>query len=854
MRAAGLRAEDIHKWIDGYFDEEGFSRFLASGASRGFDPYEHRRHRHCVEALEEAYREFAGKYKKKDIKAVFERHLMDDYQGYLPRRADFDDAAFREKYHKAQDSSQGVAPQSDDGILSARELEEYFEASAKKGKGKGRALGIPARIIIPVLAALALTSLTITAYVLPAFHEAMMEGKREMIRELTLEAASVASYHMARARSGEASLEAAQALAMEEIGRMRYGVAGKDYLFITDMTPVMLMHPYRPDLVGKDLSGYRDVEDRSGKLIFAEFARMVRERGEGYLSYHWQWMDDPGRSALKLSYVRGIPEWGWILGTGVYIDDIEQGIARIGSELGAAFGAIALILAALVAWLVSKSGEMERARLRAEAGLREAKERYRSLVEASNEGHALVIDGEIVYANRTLRRMLDAEEGAIIGKPVSGILDAGAPGSAELLKAIEGRSEPGRPPPAEVELEARVITASGGAAEALARVSRVFFPDRNGYLLSFRPIAPAKHFGLESAQALAGFGAEAAGALVLEIDASATAGHVVQVLNRLPALVRGLTESGSRPEALRAAIGRLYEAACRRFIALSLDEAGPPPLPFAFLNLGSNARKEMSFFSDQDNALVFDDPPPGTLEKVRRYYLRLAESVSAKLRQGGYDHCPGGIMAMNPAWCLSASEWADRIKGWIGAPEPDAILKVNVAADIATVYGDEWLAESLKGTLFSQASASPEFFRQFALHCVSQKIGLDLLGRPMTAEVDGKRSLNLKRCLKPIEGLARIYALKEGVRPPSTLDRIRELSSIGALREDSAREIAYVFEYLWMLRFRNQLKAHAELSKVDDELEPADLTDTERRNLKNVLGKVELFQRTLAFDFLGSAL
>ena len=117
--------------------------------------------------------------------------------------------------------------------------------------------------------------------------------------------------------------DTAQAEAAAEISELRYGDNHKDYFWITDMTPVMVMHPYRPTLAGTDLRHYTDTEDKSGKRLFVEFVEWVRENGDGYLEYEWQWKDDPARSALKLSYVCGIPEWDWIIGTGVYIHDVE---------------------------------------------------------------------------------------------------------------------------------------------------------------------------------------------------------------------------------------------------------------------------------------------------------------------------------------------------------------------------------------------------------------------------------------------------------------------------------------------------------------------------------------------------
>ena len=103
------------------------------------------------------------------------------------------------------------------------------------------------------------------------------------------------------------------------IETLRYGPENKDYFWINDMHPKMVMHPYKPDLNGKDLSGLKDPND---KKLFVEFVNVCREKGEGFVDYHWPkyGAEEP---QPKLSYVKLFKQWGWIIGTGMYIDEIE---------------------------------------------------------------------------------------------------------------------------------------------------------------------------------------------------------------------------------------------------------------------------------------------------------------------------------------------------------------------------------------------------------------------------------------------------------------------------------------------------------------------------------------------------
>ncbi len=100
IKNCGVSGEDIHAWIDAHFDHENFNEFVHTGIlPKEWNPYEHRIHRHCIEALAECLVEFTEKYTEDDIKSVFESHLLDDYRGYLPSRDDFLDKNFHDKYH-----------------------------------------------------------------------------------------------------------------------------------------------------------------------------------------------------------------------------------------------------------------------------------------------------------------------------------------------------------------------------------------------------------------------------------------------------------------------------------------------------------------------------------------------------------------------------------------------------------------------------------------------------------------------------------------------------------------------------------------------------------------------------------
>jgi signal transduction histidine kinase len=118
--------------------------------------------------------------------------------------------------------------------------------------------------------------------------------------------------------------------ALTRLKGLRYGPEGKDYFWINDFGPKMVMHPFRPDLDGKDLSDFKDPQ---GKPLFVEFVKVCRDQGLGFVEYMWQWNDDQTRIVPKISYVQAFAPWGWIIGTGMYINDVGEELAGIRNSL-----------------------------------------------------------------------------------------------------------------------------------------------------------------------------------------------------------------------------------------------------------------------------------------------------------------------------------------------------------------------------------------------------------------------------------------------------------------------------------------------------------------------------------------
>ncbi|MFO7838885.1 MAG: methyl-accepting chemotaxis protein [Desulfosalsimonadaceae bacterium] len=157
-----------------------------------------------------------------------------------------------------------------------------------------------------------------------SLERAIYKEKKEKTSELAEVGISVLKYYHGKVKAGDLSREEAQERAKESIRTIRYGPKMKDYFWIQDFTPRVVMHPFSPGLEGEDVSGFADP---NGKHLFSAMVKKVEQKGSGHVPYEWKYYGNEDRIEPKLSYVAEFEPWDWIVGTGVYIDSIERDLA-----------------------------------------------------------------------------------------------------------------------------------------------------------------------------------------------------------------------------------------------------------------------------------------------------------------------------------------------------------------------------------------------------------------------------------------------------------------------------------------------------------------------------------------------
>ncbi|GAB1692838.1 cache domain-containing protein [Krasilnikovia sp. M28-CT-15] len=204
--------------------------------------------------------------------------------------------------------------------------------------------GVTARLAIMVM--LALASIVAVVISSMAATRANLITEREMqTRHVVETAAGVVNGYVARSVAGELTREQAQQQAIAAIQGLRYD--GDNYFWINDMTPRMVLHPVKPELNGQDLTGNTDP---NGKHLFVEMVDVVNAHGSGMVDYYWP---KPGTQGPrpKVSFVQGIAAWGWIIGSGVYVDDVDAAAAAQARTTGIV-GGVGLLLLIVVAWRI----------------------------------------------------------------------------------------------------------------------------------------------------------------------------------------------------------------------------------------------------------------------------------------------------------------------------------------------------------------------------------------------------------------------------------------------------------------------------------------------------------------------
>ncbi len=333
--------------------------------------------------------------------------------------------------------------------------------------------------------------------------------------------------------------------------------------------------------------------------------------------------------------------------------------------------------------------------------------------------------------------------------------------------------------------------------------------------------------------------------LTKDIESQQTIEGLVPVSKKINGIAGLLLKEGAKASNVTKVITEINERLVRMVLQLTEKQFGPAPLPYCWIFFGSEGRKEQTFKTDQDNAIIYADPEtPAEARAAKEYFSAFTVSVRESLGQCGFPPCPANYMASNPQWCQPLGTWKKYFSAWVSAPAPDAVLNSVAFFDFRAIHGELGLAEELRNHLVSILRYQKVFLGFLANLAVRNKPPVGFI-RSFVVEKSGehKDELNLKvKGIAPIVDLIRLFALEKGVRETSTLERIAALRDKHTIVEEYAADFENAFEFIMLLRIHHQYQQLSSGQRPDNFINPNRLSNLEKRSIKDAFGLISKIQ------------
>ncbi|MBT8246132.1 MAG: CBS domain-containing protein [Winogradskyella sp.] len=279
-----------------------------------------------------------------------------------------------------------------------------------------------------------------------------------------------------------------------------------------------------------------------------------------------------------------------------------------------------------------------------------------------------------------------------------------------------------------------------------------------------------------------------ASVLIKEIKRSNKPEHLKNIRQRAEQLLERYLDQNIPINFSCRLISTINDAITTRLINLAIDKLKKKsPVKFAWLAIGSQGRQEQLLLTDQDNALVFEDVSKENNETVKDYFLALSNEVNHNLETVGFELCPAKMMANNPKWCLSVSEWQSQFNRWVSKPDQDNLMLCTIFFDYELVYGDSSLVNQLSKGIFNSISKHDIFLTYLARNTLQNPPPLSFF-RQFLVENDGehKDQFDIKaRAIMPLVDAARLLILSHNIKSVNnTIQRFIKLIELEPQNKD----------------------------------------------------------------------
>lgn len=334
-------------------------------------------------------------------------------------------------------------------------------------------------------------------------------------------------------------------------------------------------------------------------------------------------------------------------------------------------------------------------------------------------------------------------------------------------------------------------------------------------------------------------------ALRTRIGSALDEGTVIAAGRELPRAVVALMDAEVDPVDVGRTVTLVIDVMTRRLLELAVDRLGTPPVSWAWLTLGSAARREQAIVSDQDHALAFDlQTEP--LEEVDGYFLELAKAVTSGLDAAGIPRCRADVVAENRSLRRPLEHWVTAFNDWMNYPRLTSARQASILFDYRRSAGP-LEAERTLDPIVCSAAYRPRFVHRLARQAMDARPPAVRLRRfKVERRGDNAGTFDVKHSgLTPIVNLARSYAVEAGITERATLDRLARAAEGGRISEQVRSDLAEAFRLMWRIRLEHQVRCLENGDLVDDFVDPRTIGALSRVQLKQAFRIVRHAQGAL---------
>ncbi|GAA4333175.1 DUF294 nucleotidyltransferase-like domain-containing protein [Mucilaginibacter gynuensis] len=324
----------------------------------------------------------------------------------------------------------------------------------------------------------------------------------------------------------------------------------------------------------------------------------------------------------------------------------------------------------------------------------------------------------------------------------------------------------------------------------------------------------------------------------------------------VPAFVNQLLQRGVHAQIANQVVTTIADTIAQKVIEHVIAGLGQPPAKFVFMVLGSEGRKEQTFKTDQDNAIIYEDKANEHRELVRDYFLEFATQVSTKLDTIGFSFCTGGFMAQNPKWTHSLSHWKKNYEEWMDESVPETVINFSTFFDCRTIYGDDTIMDELHDFLGEKLQEPlGRLFFHMAKNALQYEPPLTFFNNIRTFTKDSREVFDIKKAMSPIVDLVRVYALKNSIFEVNTGERMKALKEKSIFTDAEYNELTQSYYFLMSMRLKNQtIQLLHDHTSPDNYIDISGLSKIERVTLKEIFKVIQNFQTKIKLTFTSSLL